>query len=288
VTVAAGQRPPIHWRAVNLVSGNVLLTGATGGIGQAIARAFASRGAALILTGRRKEVLEPLAAEVSGRSIVCDLSQRKDVDGLCNQAVAAELDVFVANAALPGSGLVTELTQEEIDRMLEVNLRAPVALARALAPGMIERGRGHMLFVSSLSGKAANPASSIYSATKFGLRGFALGLREDLRPHHVGVSTVLPGFISDAGMFADAQLSVAEGYIKLPPGVGTRTPEQVAAAVIKAIQRNRAELDVAPPLVRLGATFAGAAPQLAAAASRLMGSDRIAGEVARGQRDKRA
>ena len=273
---------------MNLVRGNVLLTGATGGIGQAIARAFASRGASLILTGRRNDVLEPLAAEVRGRPLACDLSSRGDVEKLCREAVAAELDVFVANAALPASGLLTELTQQEIDRMLEVNLRAPVALARALAPGMIDRGRGHMVFVSSLSGKAANAASSVYSATKFGLRGFALGLREDLRPHHVGVSAVLPGFISDAGMFADAQLRFAEGQIKLPSGVSTRTPEQVAAAVIKAIERNRAELDVAPALVRFGATFAGAAPQLAAAASRLMGSNRIAGEVAEGQRDKRA
>jgi short-subunit dehydrogenase len=272
---------------LNLVRGNVLVTGATGGIGQAIARAFASRGASLILTGRRTEVLEPLASELRGRSVACDLSERGDVDRLCREAAAAEPDVFVANAALPASGLVTELTQEEIDRMLEVNLRAPVALARALAPGMIERGRGHMVFVSSLSGKAASPASSIYSATKFGLRGFALGLREDLRPHHVGVSTVLPGFISEAGMFADAQRGAAEGHIKLPPGVSTRTPGQVAAGVIRAIERNRAELDVAPALVRLGATFAGAAPQLAAAASRLMGSSRIAGEVAEGQRDKR-
>jgi short-subunit dehydrogenase len=270
---------------VNLVRGNVLVTGATGGIGQAIARAFAVRGASLILTGRRTEVLEALAAEACGRALACDLSDRAEVERLCDEAVGAELDVLVANAALPASGLLTELTQEEIDRMLEVNLRAPVALARALAPGMIERGRGHMVFVSSLSGKAANPASSIYSATKFGLRGFALGLREDLRPHRVGVSTVLPGFISDAGMFADAQRSQS---IKLPPGVSTRTPKQVAAAVIKAIERNRAELEVAPALVRLGATFAGAAPQLAAAASRLMGSSTIASEVAEGQRDKRA
>jgi short-subunit dehydrogenase len=201
--------------------------------------------------------------------------------------VAADLDVLVANAAVPASGLLTELTQDEIDRMLGINLRAPIALARALAPGMIERGRGHMVFVSSLSGKAASPASSIYSASKFGLRGFALGLREDLRPHRVGVSTVLPGFISEAGMFADAQVNRPDGHIRLPPGVGTRTPEQVAAAVIRAIERNRAELDVAPPLVRLGATFAGAAPQLAAAASRLMGSHKIAAEVAEGQRDKR-
>jgi short-subunit dehydrogenase len=272
---------------VELSGSNVLITGATGGIGQAIARAFASRGAHLILTGRRTDVLEPLAAEVNGRPLASDLSDRGDVESLSRDAVAAEVDVFVANAALPASGLVTELTQEQIDRMLEVNLRAPIALARALAPGMIERGRGHMVFISSLAGKAASPASSIYSATKFGVRGFALGLREDLRPHHVGVSSVFPGFISEAGMFADAQVNRPDAHIKLPPGVGTRTPEQVAAAVIRAIERNRAEVDVAPTVVRLGATFAGLAPQLAAAASRLMGSNKIAAEVAQGQRDKR-
>jgi hypothetical protein len=88
-------------------------------------------------------------------------------------------------------------------------------------------------------------------------------------------------------MFADAQLNRPDAHIKLPAGVGTRTPEQVAAAVIRAIERNRAEVDVAPTFVRLGATFAGAAPQLAAAASRMMGSHRIAAEVAEGQRDKR-
>jgi short-subunit dehydrogenase len=265
---------------VTLVSGNVLVTGATGGIGQAIARAFADRGASLILTGRRADVLEGLAGELRARAVACDLADRAYLEHLV--AETSPVDVLIANAALPASGVLTELTQEQIDRMLEVNLRAPIALARALAPGMIERRRGHMVFISSLAGKAASPASSIYSATKFGLRGFALGLREDLRPHQVGVSVVLPGFISDAGLFADA------GDIKLPPGIGTRTPEQVAAAVIGAIERNRAEVQVAPLSLRLGATLAGVAPQLAAAASRLMGSDRVASELAAGQRDKRS
>ena len=95
--------------------------------------------------------------------------------------------------------------------MLEVNLRAPIALARALAPGMVERHRGHLAFISSLSGKTASPASSVYSATKFGLRGFALGLREDLRRQRVGVSVVLPGFIREAGMFADSRATLAAG-----------------------------------------------------------------------------
>jgi uncharacterized protein len=265
---------------VALSSGKVLITGATGGLGQAIARRFAGRGARLILTGRRADVLEQLAAEVGGETIACDLSDRRQLESLAQEAEVAALDVFVANAAVPATGVLTELTLEQVDKMLEVNLRAPVALAHTLVPGMIERGRGHLVFISSLSGKSAGPASSMYSATKFGLRGFALSMREDLRAQGIGVSTVLPGFISDAGLFADAD-------VRLPPGVGTRTPEQVADAVIRAVEHNRAEVEVAPVLLRLGATVAGVAPGPAAAVARLMGSRRIATELSEGQRDKR-
>src|SRR5579872_3431423 len=215
------------------LTGNVLLTGASGGIGQAIARAVARQGAHVILSSRRTEVLEPLAAEIGGRVLACDLSQRDQVDRLASEA--GDVDILIANAALPASGVLTELTPEQIDRMLEVNLHAPIALARALAPAMVSRGRGHMVFISSLSGKTASPASSIYSATKFGLRGFALGLREDMRPKGVGVSAILPGFIREAGMFADSRAT-------LPPGVGTRSPDEVARAVISAIDRNRSEV----------------------------------------------
>jgi short-subunit dehydrogenase len=256
------------------------VTGATGGIGHAIAKAFAARGASVIVTGRRADVLEPLAQEIRGRSVACDLSQRDEVDRLAAEAIAAEVDVLVANAALPASGLLVELTQEQIDRMLEVNLRAPIALARTLAPEMIRRGRGHLVFISSLAGKGASPASSIYSATKFGLRGFALGVRDDLRAHGVGVSVVLPGFIREAGMFADAQ-------VELPRGVGTRSPDDVAAAVLRAIERNKAEVEVAPMGVRLGAAFAGVAPQLASAVSRRIGGEKVATDLAAGQSDKR-
>lgn len=260
--------------------GKVLLTGATGGIGQAIARALAAQGVQLIITARRADLLNTLAREVHGWTVTCDLAEREDVRQLAAVAESEAVDVLVANAALPASGLLTELTGEEVDRILEVNLRAPIALAHALAPGMIARGRGHMVFISSLAGKAASPASSLYSATKFGLRGFALGLRADLHDHGVGVSVVLPGFIRDAGMFADAG-------VDLPPGVGTRTPQDVAAGVIRAIDDNRAEVAVAPLGLRLGATFAAVAPSAAATVSRRMGSDRIATNLAEGQRDKR-
>ena len=257
----------------------MLITGASGGIGQAIARAVAGRGASVVLSARRVDVLEPLAAELGGRAIACDLSRRDEVARLLDEAGTVE--ILIANAALPASGLLTDLTQDEVDRMLEVNLRAPMALAHRLAPEMIARGHGHMVFVSSLSGKVASASSSVYSATKFGLRGFALGLRTDLAPHGVGVSTVLPGFIRDAGMFAEANVT-------LPRGVGTRTPEQVAAAVLKAIESDRAEVDVAPLGLRLGATFAGVAPQVAAKVSKRLGSDQVAVDLTAGQAGKRS
>jgi short-subunit dehydrogenase len=261
------------------ISGStVLLTGATGGIGQATARALKQQGAQLILSGRRTDVLEPLAAELDARTLAVDLSIPAEVDRLISEA--GPVDILVANAALPASGLLDSFSMEEIDRALDVNLRAPIALAHALAPAMLARGSGHLLFVSSLSGKAATAGSSLYNATKYGLRGFASALRADLRDRGVGVSTVFPGFIRDAGMFADAG-------VKLPPGVGTRTPEDVAKAVVAAIERNRGEVDVAPLTMRMGAIFGSLAPETAAAVTRRMGGEKLAGEVAAGQGNKR-
>jgi short-subunit dehydrogenase len=265
--------------AMDLHGRTVLLTGATGGLGRAIARELARRGASLILTGRRAEVLEPLADETGGRAIACDLGEADDVERLL-EAVGSGVDVLVANAGLPGSGHLTSFSVEEIDRAIAVNLRAPMVMAARLVEAMAARGAGHLLFVSSLSGLAASGGGSVYSATKFGLRGFAHALREDLRDSGVGVSVVLPGFIRDEGMFHDSRAS-------LPRFVGTRTPEDVATAVAGAIERDRAEVGVAPPGIRAGAAFAGLAPELSARIQRRLGAGRIAREMARGQRDKR-
>jgi uncharacterized protein len=263
---------------VSVLSGTVLVTGASGGIGRAIARAVAPRSADLVLSGRRREVLEPLAQELGGRMIAADLARRDDVERLADEA--GDVDVLIASAGSLAGGQLADFAQEQIDELLEVNLRAPIALARALTPGMAARERGHVVFVSSLQGKAATPASSIYCATKFGLRGFALALREDLRGHGVGVSVVLPGFIRDAGMFADA-------HVTLPPGVGTRSPEDVAEGVISAIERDRAEVEVAPLPLRLGTAVASVAPALSAAVSRRLGSDQISARIVAGQRANR-
>jgi short-subunit dehydrogenase len=256
----------------------VLLTGATGGLGHAIARELHRRGARLILTGRRAEVLRELGSELGADVRVADLADRAAVERLLAQV--DDVDILVANAGLPGSGLLEDYSLEELDRVLDVNLRAPLVLARGLAPGMAARGGGHLLFVSSLSGRAASARSSLYSATKFGLRGFALALRIDLRGRGVGVSLVYPGFIRDAGLFADSGA-------RLPPGVGTRSPQDVARAVAEAIERNRAEVDVAPLSLRAGTLVASVAPTLAASVTRVTGADRLADQLAASQRDKR-
>jgi short-subunit dehydrogenase len=263
---------------LELNGARVLITGATGGIGQALARAFAAAGGTVLLSGRREERLAPLAQELGGSSLPADLSDSDDVARLA--AAAGDIDILVANAGLPASGLLADLTQTQIDVMLDVNLRAPIALARALAPAMVARRRGHIVLMSSLSGRAAAPASSIYSATKFGLRGFGLSLRQDLRRDRVGVSVILPGFISDAGMFADTGE-------RLPPGVGTRSPEQVAAATLKAVRRNRAEIGVAPFGMLIGSDIASVAPSLSALAQRMAGGGAVARRIAERQLDKR-
>jgi short-subunit dehydrogenase len=263
---------------VKLAGQRVLVTGATGGLGHAIARRLAAEGAELVLSGRRTKLLAALAQETGAAVIGADLSDPADVDRLIVEA--GEIDVLIANAGLPATGRLAVYSSAQIDRALDVNLRAPIVLANALTPGMVARGHGHVVFMSSIAGKSATPRSSIYNATKFALRGFSLALRAELRADGVGVSAIFPGFIRDAGMFA-------ETGIKLPPGVGTKSPEHVAKAVVRAIRHNRAEVDVAPLGLRLSALLSGIAPELVLQSGRLLGTDRIATKFEDRQADKR-
>jgi short-subunit dehydrogenase len=263
---------------VNVAGRTVLLTGATGGLGQAIARRLRAAGAQLVLTGRRTDVLEALAAETGGLTVAVDLSDPAAVQGLAD--ACADVDILVANAGLPGSGQLTSFSIEEIDRALDVNLRAPMVLSRLLAERMVARRSGHIVLMSSLAGKVGPQRASVYAATKFGLRGFAQSLREDLRPSGVGVSAIFPGFVRDAGLFHDAG-------VKVPPWVGTVAPHEVADAVLRAIEENRGEVDVAPIAMKAGTKAAGLAPELAAAVQRRLGGQRIAEQHATGQTDKR-
>jgi short-subunit dehydrogenase len=261
---------------MELADRSALLTGATGGLGRAIAAAMAAKGAQLVHSGRKAEALEALAAELPGeghRVLPADLAEPGAAEKLA--AEAGDIDILVANAGLPGAGWLADFTPEQVTRALRVNLEAPMLMARALFPSMIERGSGHLVFVASLSGKAASPRSSIYNATKFGLRGFALGLRTDLGPRGIGVSLVSPGFVREAGMFADAGA-------KPPPGMGTTTPEKVAAATVKAIERDKVEVVVAPLQLRAMSHFALATPSISVRAQSGAAGQKVAKAVADG------
>jgi short-subunit dehydrogenase len=259
-----------------------LLTGATGGLGRAIAKGLAGAGATLVLSGRREADLLALAESLPGadhRVAVADLAEDGEAERLAE--AAAGVDVLVANAGLPGTGWLAEFDAEGVKRALRVNLEAPMLLARALFPAMLERGAGHLVFVSSLSGKSASPRSSVYNATKFGLRGFALGLRTDLAPRGIGVSLVSPGFVREAGMFADTGA-------KTPPLMGTTTPAAVADAVLKAIVADRVEISVAPLFDRVAAHAGLVSPRVAVRAQSGGVGQRAAAAVADGHpKDKR-
>jgi short-subunit dehydrogenase len=265
---------------MQLSSKKVLLTGATGGLGRAIAIALAGRGAELILSSRKASELDALATELPGdghRTIVTDLAEAGAARALAEQA--GDVDVLVANAGLPGTGRLQKFSADEIDRVIDVNLGAPIHMTHALLPAMLERGSGHFVYVSSLAGKTPSPRSSMYNASKFGLRGFALAFRQDLRGSGVSASLVLPGFIRDAGMFADAKIDP-------PPGMGTSSPEEVGTGVVKAIESDRAEVAVAPVQQRALTTVGHVFPGIAARAQRGKGES-IADKLTSGQSDKR-
>lgn len=213
-------------------------------------------------------MLDALSTETGGEVVVADLSNPADVDRLSSDA--AGCDVLVLNAGVGDDPALEEETSEHIDFLIDVNLRAPIQLAVAFAQHKLaqhqvaERRPASIVLVGSLSGLAATPNTRMYNATKFGLRGFAHALRQDLDGRGIGVSLVSPGFIRDAGMFA-------EGDVDLPPGVRTKSPQDVANGVVKAIESNTPEVFVAPVELRLGATFATVAPGLSAAIQKRIG-----------------
>ncbi len=265
---------------MDLSGKRALVTGATGGLGQAIARALHGEGAAVLVTGRRAELLGELTGELGDRaeSLPADLQSAEDVAQLAERA--GRVDVLVANAGVPGTGELVEYDSEQIDRVIDVNLRSAIHLTRALLPAMLERDGGHLVYISSISGKVVSPRASLYNATKFGLRGFSLSLHDELRATGIGCTTVFPGFIEDAGMWADSGMTA-------PAGSGTRKPEDVANAVLKAIAKNPREIDVAGVVPRSGGWMLGIAPGLVSALQRRVGGDRTTAGLAEAQKAKR-
>jgi short-subunit dehydrogenase len=175
---------------MNLGGARVVITGASRGIGEALARACAARGARVVLVARSHEQLAKLAADLGGEALPADLSVATSIEPLVRKIEAdGPIDVLVNNAGLDLTGALTELPADKIAQLLDVNLLAPILLCRAAMPGMIARRHGHIVNVSSLASTNAIPGLVPYSASKAGLSHFTAGLRAELKG--TGVTTTL-------------------------------------------------------------------------------------------------
>jgi short-subunit dehydrogenase len=227
-----------------------VVTGASRGLGRHIARALAREGARLALFARSQAPLEELAAELEREratvvAIAGDVSRREDLERLVTESERAlgPVDIVVNNAGMEEVMYFHEVPLERMRETLEINLLGPMTLARLVLPGMVARGAGHIVNVSSLAGKAGPPLAESYAASKGGLIAFTQSLRASYHGTGVSASAVCPGFVRDEGMFADR----ARSHDLRPPALlGSSTPEQVADAVLDALRDDRPEIVVNP------------------------------------------
>jgi short-subunit dehydrogenase len=244
---------------------NALLTGAAGGLGGYIARALASEGVNLALSDLPSAAMDDLLADVRasgvhGEGIPADVTDTAALDGLVERAGEAvgPLDILVNNAGVELGGRFDRRTREELEEIVSVNLLAVMELTRLVLPGMVQRGRGHVVNVASLAGRVPTPHIAAYSATKHGVVGFTHALRAEWGAEPVGFSAICPGFVSRVGMYGRLEDRIGEP----PPGFATVPPESVGAAVVRAIRDNRAEVIVSHRPARPLAVFAATSPRL--------------------------
>jgi short-subunit dehydrogenase len=222
-----------------------LITGATGGIGRHIARRLAGEGIDVVASGRREDVLAEVVAELRelgarSEAVPADLGDLSQVDPLIERAEAAlgPIDVMVNNAGIETTAAFTAYSRDELTTMVAVNLTAPMLLTHRVVPGMLERGRGHVVFISSLAGKVGPAYNEPYAATKAGLIGLNQSLRAEFRHAPIGFSVVCPGFTAGEGMY---QRMTEEG-VSSNRILGETTVDKVAGAVVEAIRHDRAEV----------------------------------------------
>jgi short-subunit dehydrogenase len=242
-----------------------LVTGGSSGIGAATARALAGAGARLLITGRDPARLQAVADRTGGIALAGDLAAPggpADLAAAAERAAAtlpaapgdaaAGIDILVNNAGLGWAGPIGDIATEKIAELVAVNLTAPMQLTRLLVPGMVARGRGRVVFVSSIAGATGVRGEAVYAATKAGLGLFAESLAYELDGHDVRVSVIVPGVIDTP--FFDRR---GHPYGRKRPG--PQPPERVARAIVSGLERDR-DVSYVPRWMRLPAWLHGAAP----------------------------
>ena len=219
----------------DLTGKTALVTGATGGLGGAIAKALQLQGATVALSGTRREVLDALAAEIGERIHVlpCNLADKNEVEGLVPKAEQAmgQLDILVANAGITRDNLFVQLKDEEWDQVIDVNLTATFRLARAAVRGMMRRRFGRVIAITSVVGVTGNPGQGNYAASKAGMIGMVKSVAAEYARRGVTANCVAPGFISTP-MTDKLNEKQRETILGRVPAGRLGSAEDVAAAVV--------------------------------------------------------
>lgn len=236
-----------------LSGARVLITGASSGIGQAVALSFARAGSRLLVTGRDEHRLARVAARTGADALVADLADGAALSRLLDAATTPPLPQVVVHCA--GVGHVAAAGEQDdgvLEHLLEVNLRAPVALTEAVLPGMRAAGAGHLVFVTSIAGRLGVAGESAYAASKGALDAYAASLAAELGGTGVRVTTVVPGVVETA-FFRSRNVGYGRRFPRPIPAA------RVAAALRRAVERDRAEV-VVPAWLRLPIAVRALAP----------------------------
>ncbi|KQN93979.1 3-oxoacyl-ACP synthase [Sphingomonas sp. Leaf231] len=219
-----------------------LVTGASGGIGSAIARGLAAQGARLAVSGSNVGKLEAFLSELGGEghvAVPCDLSDAAAVDALVPQAVAAlggRIDVLVNNAGVTRDNLAMRMKDDEWDQVIRVNLEAAFRLIRAAAKPMMKQRFGRVISITSVVGQTGNPGQANYAASKAGLVGMSKALAQELASRNITVNCVAPGFIRSAMTDVLPEAQKTQLTARIPAG-DLGTGEDIAAAVVYLASR---------------------------------------------------
>ncbi|HEY2177602.1 MAG TPA: 3-oxoacyl-[acyl-carrier-protein] reductase [Caulobacteraceae bacterium] len=227
----------------DLAGRTALVTGASGGIGGAIAKALHGAGAHVVLSGTRQEVLAALAAELCERAsqAPCDLADSAAVDGLIEQAEAAAgapIDILVANAGVTRDGLLLRMKDEDWEAVLKINLESYFRLSRAALRGMMRRRWGRIIGITSVVGVAGNPGQANYAASKAGMIGFSKALAQEVASRNITVNCVAPGFIESPMTDALTEGQKSQILSTIPAGRLGSGAEVAAACVFLAAEES--------------------------------------------------
>src|SRR5450755_3277105 len=220
----------------DLTNRTALVTGASGGIGGAIAKALHGQGAGVVLSGTRESALDALKAELGPRAVTqpCNLGNAAEVDDLVKKAeaaIGAPIDILINNAGITRDNLFMRMKDEEWDQVIAVNLTAAFRLSRAVLRGMMKKRWGRIIQITSVVGATGNPGQGNYAAAKAGLVGMTKSLAAEVASRNITVNCVAPGFIQTAmtDVLTDQQKEAISTRI---PAGRMGTPAEIAGAVV--------------------------------------------------------